>query len=87
VLLRAQSPAARAHRSPRERISSEADMANKVITGTKDKQRFEVRKGSTDIREIRCPKCKNVARHVPDGRGGKVCKCLSCGQQFNFLKL
>lgn len=62
-------------------------MANKVIKGTQDKRRYEVIKGSSDNREIRCPKCKNVAKHVPNGQGGVVCQCLSCGQQFSFTKL
>lgn len=64
-------------------------MANKVITGTKDKKRFEVVKGDSDTRAIRCPdaKCRNVARQVPDGKGGFKYQCGTCQKVFTFTRI
>lgn len=64
-------------------------MGDKIIKGTKDRKRYQVIKGSQDTREIRCtnPKCKNVVRQVPDGRGGFTYKCSSCQATYNFLKI
>lgn len=64
-------------------------MADKVIKGTKDRKNYEVIKGSSDTREIRCtnPKCKNVAKQVPDGKGGFKYQCLSCHSVFTFSKI
>lgn len=64
-------------------------MADKVIKGTKDRKQFQVIKGSSDTREIRCtdPKCKNVAKQVPDGKGGQKYQCLACGTVFTFTPI
>lgn len=63
-------------------------MANKpVITGTRDKKRFQVVKGSQDTREIRCTRCKNVAKQIPDGKGGHKYHCGTCGTTFVHTKL
>jgi len=64
-------------------------MANKVIQGTKDKKRFEVIKGEKDTRAIRCtdPKCRNVARQVPDGKGGLKFQCGTCLKVFSFTRI
>lgn len=61
-------------------------MSNKVIKGTKDQKVFKVIKGQSDTRQIRCTnqKCKNLARQVPDGKGGHVYKCEACGTKFSF---
>lgn len=61
----------------------------KVITGTKDRKKFDVVKGEKDTRAIRCtnPKCKNVAIQVPDGKGGFMYKCASCRTTFRFTQL
>lgn len=59
---------------------------DKVIKGTKD-LRYQVIKGTSDQRELRCPKCRNVATQVPDGRGGIICKCGKCGAQFKSQKI
>lgn len=60
----------------------------KVIKGTKDRK-YQVIKGSSDQREIRCTngKCRNVARQVPNGKGGTTYKCGTCGFQFSFTKI
>jgi hypothetical protein len=60
---------------------------NKVIKGTKDKKRYEIIKGSPDQREIRCTKCRSIATQVPDGKGGFICRCTSCGSTFRFKRL
>lgn len=60
---------------------------DKVIKGTKDRKQYQIIKGTPDQRELRCPKCKNVATQVPDGKGGFVCTCPSCGTKFKFQKL
>lgn len=60
---------------------------DKVIKGTKDNRQYQIIKGTPDQRELRCPKCKNVAIQVPDGRGGFICKCSNCQAQFKFRKL
>lgn len=63
-------------------------MANKVIKGTSDRKNFQVIKGSSDTREIRCTSCKGgVAKQVPDGKGGFICQCGTCGAKFKFTKL
>lgn len=65
-------------------------MAKKpVVTGTRDKKRFQVIKGSSDTREIRCTltTCKNVAKQVPDGKGGFIYKCGSCGTTFKHTRI
>lgn len=63
-------------------------MANKpVITGTRDNRRFQVIKGSQDTREIRCTACKNVAKQVPDGKGGSSYFCASCGTTFKHTTI
>lgn len=50
-------------------------------------KQYQIIKGTADQRELRCPKCKNVATQVPDGKGGFVCKCSTCGAQFKFQRL
>lgn len=60
---------------------------DKVIKGTKDNKQYQIIKGTPDQRELRCPKCKNVATQVPDGKGGFICRCPTCGAQFKFQKL
>jgi hypothetical protein len=64
-------------------------MADKVLRGTKDRKTFQVIKGSSDTREIRCTdqKCKNVAKQVPDGKGGTKYQCLSCGTVFTHTRI
>lgn len=66
-----------------------APTLKKTITGSRDAKRFQVIKGSSDTREIRCikPRCKNVARQVADGKGGFICQCLTCGAKFTFSKI
>lgn len=61
----------------------------KVIKGTQDRKRYQTIKGSSDVRELRCtnPKCKNVAKQVPDGKGGVMYQCSSCGNRFNFATM
>lgn len=61
----------------------------RVIKGTKDLKNYQVLKGSSDIREIRCTnqKCRNVACKVPDGKGGSKYKCLACGTVFSFTQI
>ncbi len=60
---------------------------DKIVKGTKDRKRYEIIKGSPDQREIRCTKCKGVATQAPDGKGGFICSCTSCGTKFRFQKL
>ncbi len=60
---------------------------DKVIKGTKDRRQYQVVKGTSDQREIRCLKCKNVAVQVPDGKGGFICQCRTCGNQFKFSSM
>ena len=62
-------------------------MPDKVIKGTKDKKQYQVVKGTKDQRELRCLKCRNVATQIPDGRGGTICRCQTCGAQFRFQRL
>lgn len=62
-------------------------MADKVIKGTKDKKRYEIIKGTRDQRELRCPKCRNVAIQTPDGKGGTICVCSTCNAKFTFKRL
>ncbi len=64
-------------------------MANKIISGTKDRKQFQVIKGAKDTRAIRCtdPKCRNVATQVPDGKGGFQCKCTVCSRVFKFTRM
>ncbi len=59
----------------------------KTITGTRDKKRFQVVKGQSDTREIRCTVCKNVAKQVPDGKGGSVYKCSTCNTTFRHTTI
>lgn len=63
--------------------------AKKVVNGTKDRKKFQVIKGQTDTRQLRCTnqKCKNLAIQVPDGKGGFICQCTSCGLKFKFAQL
>lgn len=60
----------------------------KVISGTGQVRTFKVIKGSSDTREMRCtnPKCGNVALQVPDGKGGTIYKCITCGTKYSFDK-
>lgn len=62
-------------------------MSEKVIKGTKDRRNYQVIRGTSDQREIRCTKCKGVATQVPDGKGGFLCRCKTCGAQFKFTSL
>jgi hypothetical protein len=52
-------------------------------------KKYKVIKGSPDLREMRCtdPKCRNIARQVPDGKGGSVCQCSICGLRFSFSQI
>lgn len=61
-------------------------MADKVIKGTKDRK-MSVVKGAKDIRAIRCPNCNGVATQAPDGKGGILCACPSCGKKFKFASM
>jgi len=54
-----------------------------VIKGTKDKRSYQVVKGPKDARQVRCPRCKELASQVPDGKGGYVYAC-PCGARFAF---
>ncbi len=60
---------------------------DKVIKGTKDNKQYQIIKGTSDQRELRCPKCRNVATQVPNGNGGFICKCSVCRAEFKFQKL
>ncbi len=65
----------------------------KVIKGTKDAAKkdvaykkakdFRVVKGPKDVRQVRCPGCKELASQVPDGKGGNIYQC-TCGRRFAF---
>lgn len=61
----------------------------KVIKGSKDARAYKVIKGPEDTRQIRCTnqKCKNLARQVPDGKGGHVYQCDACGTKFLFSSM
>lgn len=52
-----------------------------------NKKQYQIIKGTPDQRELRCPKCKNVATQVPDGKGGFICKCQTCGTQLTSKKI
>jgi len=60
---------------------------SQVIKGTRDRKKYQVVKGQTDARQVRCTKCKELASQVPDGKGGFVYKCPSCGTQFTFTQI
>ena len=60
---------------------------SKVVKGTKDARNFQVVKGPKDVRQIRCTKCKDLAVQVPDGTGGYVYKCTSCGSKFKIASM
>jgi hypothetical protein len=55
-----------------------------VIEGTKShkERQAQVVSGSKDPRQIRCPKCRNLAVATPDGKGGTVTACGYCGAKF-----
>lgn len=59
----------------------------KVIKGTRDLRNYQIIKGTSDQRELRCPKCKGVATQVPDGKGGTICQCKVCKARFKFSSL
>ena len=59
----------------------------KVIKGSKDRKAYQVIKGPSDTRQIRCPKCKETASQTPDGKGGFLCTCPGCGAKFSFAKM
>lgn len=59
----------------------------KIISGTRDfKKSKPVKTLRSNIGEIRCTnqKCKNIAKQVPDGKGGQRHRCLTCGLTFTF---
>ena len=64
-------------------------MPDKVIKGTKDRKNFQIVKGPSDTRQIRCTnkKCNNLAIQVHDGRGGHVYECTTCKTRFAFSKI
>ena len=61
----------------------------KVIKGTKDLKRYQVLKGPSDTRQIRCTnqKCRNLAVQVPDGKGGFIYQCSTCKAKFKHTAL
>lgn len=62
-------------------------MANKVITGTKDLKNYQVLKGQSDTRQIRCPTCHELAVQVPDGKGEFVYECAGCRRRFSHTRI
>lgn len=52
-----------------------------VIKGTKDKKQYQVLKGPSDTRQVRCKRCGNYASQVPDGQGGAIYQCVG-GHRF-----
>jgi len=41
----------------------------------------QLRRGKTP--KMACPKCNGTATLVPDGRGGMVYRCNTCGRMFS----
>ena len=62
---------------------------SKVVKGTKDKKKYQVLKGPSDTRQLRCTKqtCKNLVVQVPDGKGGFVYECPVCKARYSFLTI
>lgn len=59
-----------------------------VKQGTKDiKKPYQVVKSTGDVRKIRCQGCGNMAVRTPDGKGGSIWKCFSCGATFSFASM
>jgi hypothetical protein len=58
-----------------------------VIKGTKDRKQYQVLRGITDTRKIRCKRCQGLALEVPDGKGGKILKCSQCDLEFKSISL
>ncbi len=54
----------------------------KVIKGTKDLRGYQVIKGASDARQIRCGRWKGLAVPVPDGAGGFLYRCSGCGARY-----
>lgn len=79
----------RALLSLREQKCSEAKMA-RVITGTASaKQQARIIKATgKNVTKVRCQFCKHTLAHpVPDGKGGTVLKCGTCGRTYKFADL
>lgn len=64
----------------------------KTIEGTKDRKKAQARVqpqvkilkvDQNDARKIRCTKCGDLTNAMPDGKGGNVATCPSCGTQFS----
>jgi len=51
------------------KVGQPAQSGSKVVQGNPEK--------------LRCPRCKNEARLLPDGRGGKIYQCVGCGRKFS----
>jgi hypothetical protein len=47
----------------------------------------KVLKGSADPRQLRCKQCGNLATNIPDGKGGTMLSCTSCGARYRTYKL
>jgi len=60
-----------------------------VITGTKAlKSQVMVHKATGgNITKVRCQVCQTLAHPVPDGTGGTVLKCGSCGRKYSVQSL
>jgi ribosomal protein S27E len=60
-------------------------MAN-VISGTKQNKDVKVVKAEgNNISKVRCQFCKHTLAHpTPDGKGGTVLRCGTCGRTFTF---
>ena len=61
----------------------------RVISGTKQRKQVAIKKAEgQNISKIRCQYCKDTLAHpVPDGKGGIVHQCGSCGRKFTFKSL
>ena len=59
---------------------------SRVVKGTGDaRKQAQVVKGPSDVRRVRCTKCKSgFAVQVPDGKGGQIYDCQICHARFNY---
>lgn len=61
----------------------------KILQGTQDlkQKKGHVVKGTSDPRQLRCPGCNNLAKNVPDGKGGSRLECGFCHRIFKSTAL
>jgi hypothetical protein len=61
----------------------------RVISGTAQAKKIKVLKAEGgNVTKVRCQFCKHTLAHpVPDGKGGVVHRCGTCGREYTFEDL